>query len=82
MHASESVVTTMEQFQELQNQVAAMRQEISSMISLSVPVFIRNIDDKVKRLETFANNVGDIDKAISDKVNLIEQRLKEQFEAI
>ena len=78
MHDSGSAVGSMEQqFQELQNQVAAIRNEITSMISLNVPVFIRNIDDKVKHLETFANNVGDIDKAISDKINLIEQRLKE-----
>ena len=54
--------------QNMQAQFEAMRQEISAIINLNIPVFIRNIDEKVKNLEIFASSAGNIDKNISDNL--------------
>ena len=80
--AAESVVRAMEQaITDMQNQVATMRQDLSGVTNMNVPTFIRTIEAKVQQIEAFVSSIGDVDKALSDKVNLIEQRLKEQFEA-
>ena len=63
-------------FQDLQNQVATMRQDLSGVTNMNVPTFIRTIEAKVQQIEAFVSSIGDVDEALSDKVNLIEQRLK------
>ena len=46
---------------------------------MNIPTFTRAIEVRIQQPETFANNTGDVDRNISDKVTLVEERRKDQF---
>ena len=68
------------QLNALAQEISVMKQELMTVTSMNVPMLMRTVDARVQHLESFAAGIGNVDQSMSDKIKLIEERLKDQFQ--